>query len=276
MVTESLAELVLFAPNVYGFRYQHHVAVFITTDEGVMLIDPIGQINLHAPYVIKEAIRSITDKPVRYVIYSHWGADHGMGGAAFADTARFVGHTNSVARIKATNDAASPLPDITFDKQTSLTLGGRTLDLYPTDLYDDDDYVILHEPASKVAMFVDLVQPRSIPFRDLLGRPERIVERLQWLHDTLDFDVLISGHDQPRMTCTKEDVREQRQYYLDLLDAVAAARAAGQADGSPEMHASIRATLEPRYGSWRRFDQFLDANIDGVIGWGAGTVMRTT
>jgi glyoxylase-like metal-dependent hydrolase (beta-lactamase superfamily II) len=276
MATESLAELVLFAPDVYGFRYQHHVAVFFTTEEGVILVDPIGQINPHAPTVVKEAIRSVTEQPVRYVVYSHWGADHGMGGGVFADTARFVGHKNSVHRIQALGDPNSPLPDITFDQKTSLSLGGTTLDLYPTDLYEDDDYVIIHEPTSKVAMFVDLVQPRSIPFRDLLGRPERIVERLQWLHDTLDFDVLISGHDQPSMTCTKQDVLEQRQYYLDLLDAVAGARAAGLADGSAEMQAAVRAKLAPRYGAWRRFDQFLAANVEGVIGWGAGRVMRTT
>jgi hypothetical protein len=78
------------------------------------------------------------------------------------------------------------------------------------------------------------------------------------------------------MTGTKEDVLEQRQYYLDLLEAVAAARADGLADGSPDMQAAVRSRLEPRYGSWRRFDQFLNANIDGVIGWGAGKVMRTT
>src|SRR5688572_3445825 len=124
MATESLAELVLFAPDAYGFRYQHHVAVFITTDEGVILIDPIGQVNTHAPSVLKEAIRSITDKPVKYVVYSHWGADHGMGGAVFADTARFIGHANSVARIKAAHDPASPVPDQTFDQKTSLVLGG--------------------------------------------------------------------------------------------------------------------------------------------------------
>ena len=88
MASESLAELARFAPDVYGFRYENHVALFIVTDEGVIVADPIGQVNPRTPFVLKEAIRAVTDQPVKYVLYSHWGADHGMGGAVFADTAR--------------------------------------------------------------------------------------------------------------------------------------------------------------------------------------------
>ena len=79
-------------------------------------------------------------------------------------------------------------------------------------------------------MTVDFVQPRSIPFRTLPGHPNRIVERLQWIADNLQFDVLVSGHASPQLTGTRADVLEQRQYYLDLSDALAAARAAGLAE----------------------------------------------
>ena len=99
---ESLAELVQFKPDTYGVRWNRHLALFITTDEGVILVDPIGQNNPKAPLLVKECIAQVTAQPVKYVIYSHWGADHGMGGDAFADTATFVGHVNTVERIKAT------------------------------------------------------------------------------------------------------------------------------------------------------------------------------
>ena len=52
MPTESIAELARLAPDVYGFRYENHVALFIVTDEGVILADPIGQVNPHTPSVI--------------------------------------------------------------------------------------------------------------------------------------------------------------------------------------------------------------------------------
>jgi cyclase len=172
--------------------------------------------------------------------------------------------------MKAAKDPTTPAPDITFDKTMTLELGGRRLDLHPADLSPTDDYIIVHDPQSRVAMFVDLVQPRNIPFRTLLGHPERIVERLQWLEDTLEFDVIVSGHAIPQMSGTKEDVAEQRRYYGDLSDAVATARAAGLADGSPEMTTLVRSILHPRYGAWRRFDEFLTLNIEGMIAWRAG------
>jgi glyoxylase-like metal-dependent hydrolase (beta-lactamase superfamily II) len=269
MPPESLAELARFAPDVYGFRWENHVALFIVTDEGVILADPIGQRNPRTPAVLKEAIRAVTDQPVKYVLYSHWGADHGMGGAAFADTARFVGHRNTVEKIAAANDPASPVPDMTFDRQLTLELGGKRVDLYAADLSPQNDYFILHYPAGRLIMTVDFVQARNLPFRTLYGHPDRTVERLQWIADNLEFDVVVSGHATPQLTGTRADVLEQRQYYFDLSDAIAAARAAGYADNSPAMVASVRETLQPKYGDWRRFDDFLPLNVEGMIRWRA-------
>jgi glyoxylase-like metal-dependent hydrolase (beta-lactamase superfamily II) len=270
MPTESLAELVRIAPDVYGFRWANHVALFIATNAGVILVDPIGQVNVRTPGLIKEAIRSVTEQPVRYVIYSHSAFDHSTGGAIFADTARFVGHRNTVDPIKAAKDPTTPAPDITFDQKMTLELGGRRLDLYPADLSPTDDYIVVHDPAGRLAMFVDLVQPRNIPFRTLLGHPERIVERLQWMEQALNFDVIVSGHATPQMSGTKQDVVEQRQYYGDLSDAITTARAVGLAEGSPEMTTLVRSLLHPKYGAWRRFDEFLGLNIQGMIAWRAG------
>jgi glyoxylase-like metal-dependent hydrolase (beta-lactamase superfamily II) len=270
MATESLAELVRFAPDVYGFRYVNHVAMFIVTSAGVILVDPIGQVNRGTPTLIKAAIRAVTAEPVRYVVYSHSAFDHSTGGAVFADTARFVGHRNSVGPIKAANDPTTPAPDLTFDAKTSLELGGRRVDLYPADLSPTDDYIVVHDPASRLVMFVDLVQPRNVPFRTLLGHPDRIDERLRWIEDTLDFDVILSGHATPQMSGTKQDVVEQRRYYEDLEGAIGTARAVGLSDGSPEMTTLVRSLLHPKYGAWRRFDEFLALNIEGVIAWRAG------
>ena len=129
MPTESLAELVRFAPDVYGFRWVNHVALFIVTDAGVILVDANGQVNPRTPSLIKEAIRSVTAEPVRYFVYSHSTADHSTGGAVFADTARFVGHRNAVAPLTAAKDPTTPVPDVVFDEKMSLELGGQRVDL---------------------------------------------------------------------------------------------------------------------------------------------------
>jgi glyoxylase-like metal-dependent hydrolase (beta-lactamase superfamily II) len=275
-VPDSLMELVRLADDAYLFRSQNHVAFFITTPEGVILCDPIGQTNKRTPFVLREAIRAVSDQPVRYVVYSHWGADHGEGGAAFADTAQFVGHRETVAKIEAANDPASPPPTMMIDTPTALELGGKRLDLIPAELSDTDDYLVIHYPPAKVAMFVDLVQPKSAQFRDLLGHPDRIIERFEWIDRNLDFDVILSGHAQPHMLPTREDLREGREYLIDLSDSIEQARKAGHADASPEMVAAARAIMEPKYGTWRRFDQFFGNNVEGMIGWRAGQNLRTT
>ena len=270
MSVESIAELVRFAPDAYGFRYLNYVAMFLATDDGVILVDPIGQGNPRTPSMIKEAVRSVTEQPVKYVVYSHSAADHATGGVVFSDTAQFVGHNRTAERLAAANDPTTPVPQVTFDRELSLDLGGKRLNLYSADLSASDDYLIIHDPASKVVMTVDYVQPRNVPFRGLLGHPDWTVPRLQWISDNLDFDVLVSGRASPQMAGTREDVLEQRQYYLDLSDAIEAARGAGFADNSTEMVDAVRASLAPRYGSWRRFDEFVPLNVEGMIRWRAG------
>ena len=274
MALESLAELIRFGPDAYGVRYENHVAAFFTGLDGVILVDPCGQHNPRVPFVIKEAIRSLTEQPVKYVVYSHWGADHGMGGAAFADTAQFVGHRNTVGKIKAAKDPHSPPPTVIVDKQMTLELGSNKLDLHFADFSEQDDYLVVHHPASRLIMTIDYVQPKNVPFRMLLGNPDKIIERLQWIHDKLDFDVLVSGHTAPQVTGTKQDVLEARQYLLDLSTAVDRARSAGKADASAEMKAAVEAELKPKYGSWRRFDTMLAENVEGLIGWRAGKNLR--
>jgi glyoxylase-like metal-dependent hydrolase (beta-lactamase superfamily II) len=269
---DSLADLAKLTEDAYLFRWNNHTALFITTDEGTVLVDPIGQENPRTPFLIKEAVQAIGGKPVSHVLISHSAADHSTGGAAFADTATFVGTVKTAERMAAANDPLSPPPTVTFEKSWSLTLGGKTINLIPSEMSPTDDYFLLHYPAGRILMAVDYVQPKNVPFRTLLGDPDRIVERLQWIHDNLDFDVLVSGHATPFTTGTKEDVLEQRQYYLDLSDAIEAAKSAGAADNSPDMLAAVRSRLEPRYGQWRRFDAFLAMNVEGVLGWRSGAI----
>jgi hypothetical protein len=268
---DSLAELARVAPDTYLVRYQNHVALFIVAPEaGVILVDPIGELNPGVPNLIKAAVATVSDQAVRYVVYSHSSADHSTGGAIFAETAQFVGHRLTAERMAAANDQNLRPPTLTFDTRLTLELGDRRVDLYAADLWDEDDYLVLHDPAARVVMFCDLVQPKNIPFRRLLGHPERIVERLRWVAEHLEFDTLVSGHATPRMTGTRGDVLEAARYYQDLSDAIEQARRDGLSDHSLEMHQSVRAAVDEKYGAWRRFDEMLDLNIEGMLRWRAG------
>lgn len=261
-----------FLPDVYGFRYDNHVALFIVSTDGVILVDPCGEQNPRTPSLLKEAIRAITDQPVRYVLYSHSALDHSMGGAVFADTARFVSTRRAANRLDALREPSTPVPDLTFDDHFTLTLGDTRIELYASDLSPTDDYLILHYPVGRLLMWVDIVQPRNLPLR-LHGGAEAALERIEWLNDTLNFDAFVTGHASPQMTGTKGDMLEQRHYYLDLIDAIEKARKAGNADRSSGMTAHVRSALEPLYGAWRRFDDCLATNISELLDWREGKVL---
>ncbi len=270
MTQESIAELVRFAPDVYGFRYHNHVAMFVVTTDGVILVDAIGQASSRTPDLIQQAIRCFTDEPVKYFVYSHWALDHALGAATFAQTATFVAERRAVPKMKTANEPLCPIPELTVDNHLTLELGATKMEIYSADLWDDDDYVVIHLPESKVAMAVDFCQPLNLPFRTLFGPADRVIKRLEWIEQKLDFDVLVTGHATPRMTATIDDVHQQRQYLHDLSAAVRDAHSKGMADGSPEMMAAVRASLHFAYGSWRRFDEMLEDNIRGFISWGQG------
>lgn len=267
---QSVSELIQVREDVYAFRYLNYVSLFVPTDEGVVVVDPIGGGgNPQAPVALKGAIGSITAQPVKWLVYSHSAADHTTGGAVFADTATFVSHANAKPKIEARADPTTPVPTVTFAESMPIDLGGKHFELHWAGLTAEDDYLVFAYPAQKVIMTVDLGRVRTLPFGMLQnGAPERVVEFLDRVDKSFDFDIYLSGHGpQGNVLGSRQDLRDHRQYYLGLMASVQQARTAGLADNSPEMVASVRAALEPRYGSWENFPNGLAGNITGALRW---------
>ncbi|MFN0074384.1 MAG: MBL fold metallo-hydrolase [Chloroflexota bacterium] len=267
---QSVAELIRVREDVYAFRYLNHVSLFVPTDEGVVVVDPIGGGgNAQAPTALKGAIASISNQPVRWMVYSHSNADHATGGSVFADTATFVSHVNAKPRIEARNDPTTPVPTVTTEQTMSLDLGGKHFELHPSATTPQDDYLIFAYPAQKLIMTVDQARVRTLAFGQLQGAsPERMVEWLDWVDKSFDFDTFLSGHGpQANVMGNRQDLADHRQYYIDLMAAVKEAQAAGLADNSEEMISSVRTALQPKYGTWSNFPNGLAGNITGVLRW---------
>lgn len=259
----SIAELIRVAEDVYSFRYANHITMFIVTDEGVITADPLGQQNALAPAMLKLAIQSVTPQPVKYVVITHWGADHGMGGAAFADTAQFISHPKTAERIAAANDSTTPTPTILVSDQYEIQLGGKLVNVHFTGRNQGDDYLVVHYPARGVAFTVDFVRSKAVAFRDFPnGHIEEWTQSLDWIEQNLGGETLLLGH--PPAVVTKDALRETRQYLVDLKTAVRNARSAGHADNSEAMVAAVRAELAPKYASFGNFENFLPLNIAGA------------
>jgi glyoxylase-like metal-dependent hydrolase (beta-lactamase superfamily II) len=142
--TERKVELKQVAPDLYFlYDFDSSNAVVLVTDEGVLVIDTRQHPRDGQDLI--DRIRKVTDKPIRWVINSHFHGDHHLGdppfkalGATFVaqrDTAALMQKTwpKEIARRQAffkkhdfdPGETQLIVPDVTFDSQMTIRLGGR-------------------------------------------------------------------------------------------------------------------------------------------------------
>ncbi len=146
---------------------------FVVGAEAVAVIDTGGSHAVGSG--LKEAIRKVTDKPIRYVINTHMHPDHIFGDAAFAaDNPQFIGHKKLgralAARAERYVSANRELmgedafagsrvvpPTVAVDGTMELDLGGRklVLEAHPT-AHTDNDLTVL-DAASGTLFMGDLL-----------------------------------------------------------------------------------------------------------------------
>lgn len=101
--TRAITEI---ADDLYWAQNNNHHSIFLVTDEGIILVDPI---NADFSAWLKAEFDARFGVPVRYVLYSHHHWDHASGGAVFEDTAQFIGHENMLGNLALLPDS-TPLP----------------------------------------------------------------------------------------------------------------------------------------------------------------------
>src|SRR3954452_10251196 len=130
--------------GVYIFRNGGHQSMFIVTKDGVIATDPIAYGRPTGGQQYVNEIKKITDKPIKYLIYSHHHFDHIAGGKAFKDAgAKIIGHKNIKAHLAATEAPHTPMPDEFFDGTKTIKLGGTTLELTYLGLNHSDSNIVM-------------------------------------------------------------------------------------------------------------------------------------
>jgi quinoprotein relay system zinc metallohydrolase 2 len=157
-------------------------ASFVVGSESVAVIDTLG--SAVAGREFRSAIRTVTNKPIRYVINTHMHPDHVFGNAAFKeDNPTFVGHhklarglASRADRYLAINkqmlgDQAFQgieiiLPTLAVDGRQTLDLGGRSLVLETQRTAHTDNDLTIRDTATNTLFLGDLLFSVHVPTLD--------------------------------------------------------------------------------------------------------------
>ena len=181
--------------NVYIWRNGGHQAMFIVTKDGVIATDPVAYGRPQGGQQYVDAIKKITDKPIKYLVYSHHHFDHIAGGKAFKDAgARVIAHKNATARLKVLKDPHTVIPDESVGNKKVIKLGGTTLELLYLGLNHSDSTLVMRLPKEKIIFVVDTIPVGSFPGRGMIDFYPLETEDFMKKVLAMDWERLIPGH----------------------------------------------------------------------------------
>src|ERR1043166_1505442 len=181
--------------NVYIFRNGNHQSMFVVTKDGVIATDPIAYGRPTGGQAYVDEIKKVTEKPIKYLIYSHHHYDHIAGGKVFKDAgARIIAHKNVKAHLAPLGDPNTVLPDESFDGTKTLKLGGTTLELIYLGPNHSDSNIVMRLPKEKIIFVVDTIPVGAFPglgFVDIFPREtETFIRKVI----DMDWERMIPGH----------------------------------------------------------------------------------
>ncbi|MGB7217448.1 MAG: MBL fold metallo-hydrolase [Vicinamibacterales bacterium] len=168
-----------------------NVTIYLTND-GVILVDSKNA-NMHDDIVAK--VKSLTDKPIKYVILTHNHGDHSGGAARMQEIgATVIVSTEDRQNMARTNQPG--LPQLAYHGQGQVFLGGKEVQLREFCGHTNGD-TVAYFPAARVVAVGDLVTtPDSIPQIVNYGDRGNWTDMGRTLDEIakMDFDFLVGGH----------------------------------------------------------------------------------
>ena len=270
---------------------------FLVRPDAILVVD--SQFRDLAPGIV-EKIRTVSDKPIRYLINTHHHPDHVGGNEVFRQFAIIIAHDNVRKRMLASpaeilreyparaetarkggNEEGArrldeliawakkvrveeiPAPFLTFGSDLKIYVGDETVQVWhTTPAHTDGDSVVYFEKA-KVLHMGDLLFNRVIPVIDVKGggTPKGYLPALDSILARLEPGVaIIPGHGE---VTDADGVRAFRQYIVDLTGLAKSARAAGKTREAFVAEAEL-----PAYKDWsgypNRFKENAGAAYDEI------------
>ncbi|HSD93693.1 MAG TPA: quinoprotein relay system zinc metallohydrolase 2 [Methyloceanibacter sp.] len=247
-------------------------ASFVVGNDAVAVIDTLG--SAVAGGELREAIRRVTDKPIKYVINTHMHPDHVFGNAAFtADNPIFVGHYKLARGLATRADRYLAinkqmlgeqafegieiiLPTLAVEERQELDLGGRRLVLEAQPTAHTDNDLIVTDTATNTLFLGDLLFSVHVPTLD--GSIKGWLDLLEQLGQR-DAARVVPGHG-PHAMQLPGALDPERRY----LSTIAADVRALLNQGKTLEDATKTAGFSER-DAWKLFEQYHVRNVSAAF-----------
>jgi cyclase len=253
-------------------------------DDGIVVVD-----DQYAPLAdkIQAALKGITDKPVRFIINTHYHPDHTGSNEYFQKQAPIIAHDNVRKRLEAGGPAGNggslhmefkpqpkeALPILTFDHDVTVHLNGEDIRaLYFPAGHTDGDSIIFFPKSNVVHMGDDFVT-YGFPFIDVDsgGSINGMIDAVEKVVGQLPPDVkIIPGHGP---VSSLDDVRA----YLTMLKATRDVVASALKDSKTLDQMKQAKLLDP----WKKYsgdfvneDVFLETLYNSLTGQKNGKLIK--
>jgi glyoxylase-like metal-dependent hydrolase (beta-lactamase superfamily II) len=256
--------------NVYIFRNVNHQAMFIVTKAGVIATDPVAYGKPTGGQSYVDEIKKVTDKPIKYLVYSHHHFDHIAGGKPFKDAgAKVIAHVRAKERLQQLKDPHTVLPDETVgNKGRTLKLGDTTVELKYVGLNHSDSTVVMRLPKEKIIFVVDLIPVGQLAGRGMIDfypiEAEASIQKII----AMDWERLIPGHPGAGGRLgSKQDAKDQLAFLQDASREVQKAAREGKCWDTVEKEMKL-----PKYAAWGGYENNLPFVLRRYCAlWGRGT-----
>ena len=200
------------APDLYFLHDETSSnSSFLVTDEGVLVVDT--RQHPRDGQDLLDRIRKITAKPIKWVVNTHFHADHHYGNSVFksagatiiahADTARIMQQVDRKefarrqpffkSRNYVSGEVQLTLPDVTFDKDATIRLGGREIRLLYFGPGQNPGDTFVHFPHARTVATPGAFARRSMPNMAFTPSVESWINLLQTVA-ALDVDTVLPPH----------------------------------------------------------------------------------
>jgi len=258
-------------------------AGFVVGDDGVLVIDAF--FTTDAAKALVGEIHRLTPKPIRYVVNTHYHADHTGGDQVLRDAgAIIIAHKNVRGWVRTNNinlfgDRITPemkarievlpLPDLVTDKDLMVWLGSRKI-VVRTVLGHTGGDLTVFVPDGQVLFAGDMLW-RKVPPNLIDGSVK------EWTATDADFAAMpdaskihyVPGHGD---VANVKDVEEFRGYLLDVERLVKKGRAAGLTGDT--LVQSVAPKLRVLHPDWTISDRAAAAEVKYMDQELAGTKQR--